>query len=288
MDLNKIPNLEDFQESAQSLEFDDPVLPLKEIAEKLPKTYDRFKTGFRVFDEAMSGGFKEGDLVIVSGLSGEGKTSICQTFTYHLTAAGIPCLWFSYEVSVQELHRKFEEMDMAEHYEVYHPKKTTTGKLEWLEYKIKESWRKYATKVVFIDHIDYLMPRNLPKGETREMILKQTVIELKSLAIDLGMVIVLPVHLKKIENNREPDMQDIGYSAGIYQNADYVFMIYREKQKHRFDEVEGDISSNNTILKIVKNRQTGQNKFIKCAYANGLFRQLDKRINPIPERIAKF
>lgn len=253
---------------------DDKVMPLKEIVDKKNRNFDRYKTGFSIFDEAMSGGLKDGDLVIISGVSGQGKTSVAQTLTYHLCKNAVPCLWFSYEVSVEALNNKFEDMGISDFYEVYHPKKNTTGEINWLKAKIKESWIKYNTKVVFIDHIDFLSPTNIKTSDNETIALKKIATELKTLAIELDIVIVCMAHLKKLPEGQEPGMQDIGYSAGVFQLADYVFMVWRQNFKTKgINDPSGDLADNSSVIKIVKNRETGQLKYVKANYINSKFIQ---------------
>ena len=270
------PQIKEHELEEMSFIEEDKVLPLKEIVSQNKKQYDRFSTGFKDFDNAMNGGLKNGDLVIISGISGEGKTSYAQTMTYHLCKNAIPCLWFSYEVSLEHLDNKFKTMGISDFYEVYTPQKNTTGQLDWIKYKIKESWAKWGTKVVFIDHIDFLTPADIKSSDNEAIAYKKIATQLKSLAIELDMIIVCMAHLKKLPEDKEPGMQDIGYSAGIFHLADYVLMIWREKIKDKklySKEPTGYIATNRTIIKIVKNRETGILKFITCQYINNKFVQ---------------
>lgn len=277
MDIEQIPTPEEFEEA--TTKSDDAVLPIHEIALAAPIQGKRFSTGFLVFDEAMSGGLKGGDLIIISGVSGEGKTSFAQSLTYNLTKKDIACLWFSYEVTIPELDKKFMEMGIEGHYHAYTPAKNTTGHLSWIKKKITEGFIKYGTRIIFIDHIDFLTPLDMRTGDNREIALKNIAIQLKSLAIEQNIVIVLLAHVKKIQDGREPDMQDIGYSAGIFQLADYVFMVSRERtiQSRRTINTDtgGDLVTNNAKIKIVKNRQTGRLIFHTLMYAHGKFNEID-------------
>ena len=256
----------------------DSVKPLSEIVDRTKPKLERYSTGYKIFDDAMSGGFKDGDLVIISGISGQGKTSFAQSLTYNLCKNAIPTLWFSYEVSLEHLDNKFQKMGMDNFYQVFSPQKNTTGKLDWVKAKIKESWVKYATKVIFIDHIDFLTPSDIRNRDNETIALKKIATELKTLAIELDVIIVAMAHLKKLPNDKEPDMQDIGYSAGIFQLADYVQIVMREKinNARAFGSPDDvcETYSNNSIIKIVKNRETGQLKFIKCQYKDERFIQL--------------
>jgi len=195
------------------------------------------------------------------------NTTFMRTLTYNLTKFNVQCLWFSYEVSLNELHRKFAEMKIADHYHVYTPTKLVTGEIEWIREKIIESTQKYGTKVIFIDHIDFLTPKNTRNSDNETIALKKIVTELKSLANELEVIIILAAHVKKLPDNRQPEMQDIGYSAGIFQLADSVFIVYRHKLEQAMgEELEGDLFSNISTIKIVKNRDTGILKYIKCIY----------------------
>lgn len=257
---------------------DDPVILLKDAIDLKKQNCERYKTGFNIFDKAMNGGFKDGDLAIISGVSGEGKTSIAQTLTYNFCKNALSCLWFSYEVSLEHLDTKFKRMGIENFYNIYTPKKNTTGKLAWLKSKIKEGWIKYATKIVFVDHIDFLTPSDVRTSDNETIALKKIATELKSIAIELGITIICMAHLKKLPDGKEPDMQDIGYSAGVFQLADYVFIIMREKikqkSKYGIEKIGEDVYTNNSILKCVKNRETGINKILKLQYQNEKFTEI--------------
>jgi len=256
----------------------DKVVLLKDIEFK--PASEKYPLGFKVFDDALAKGLKPGDLVVISGRSGEGKTTWAQTLTHNFCRNGIPCLWFSYEVSLQELDRKFREMSIAPFYFVAVPEKNTSGHIDWLTEKIKESWAKYATKIIFIDHLDFLVPKSCRTGDNEQTILKRITTELKRLAVELEIVIITMAHIKKIEEGKEAGLYDIGYSAGVFQLADLVFMVGRERlgtagMKERGDS--GDIFTNYTFVKILKNRETGVLKFLKLQYANGKFFDIDTR-----------
>jgi replicative DNA helicase len=277
--INKM-NIESFtnDELDRFLNAGDKIVLLKDIP--FLEGTEKYSLGFKVFDDALANGVKDGDLVVISGRSGEGKTTFAQTLTYNFCRRGVPCLWFSYEVSLKELDRKFREMGILDFYEVAVPEKNSSGKIEWLKEKIKESWAKFNTKIIFIDHIDFLIPNTSRTSDNEQSSLKRITTELKQLAIDLGIVIITMAHIRKIEEGKEPGLHDIGYSAGVFQLADLVFMVFREKISSAGLEnrgVSGDIFTNYTFVKILKNRETGVLKFLKLQYANGKFFEIDTR-----------
>lgn len=248
---------------------------LKDIAADEPVNFENvISTGFKVFDDTLLGGVKGGDLVVISGISGHGKTSFAQTLTYNFVKDKVPCLWFSYEVNNAHLQRKFDNMSNSDaSLPIYSPIKTTSGGLGWIASKIREARDRYGTKIIFIDHIDYIVPTTIDRSDTEARYIKRIVMESKSLAIELNVVIVLMVHVTKKTGDGEPDaepkMSDISGSASIYQNADVVFMVYRIPVKNSvLLENSGDLFTNQTRIKTVKNRPTGQSKFILCEMEN--------------------
>lgn len=226
-----------------------------------------YELGYKVFDQALLGGVRDGDLVIISGISGHGKTSFAQSLTYNFAKQSIPCLWFSYEVNLSHLQRKFDNMvgdpEVVKTLPIFAPERTTTGRVDWIAEKIRQGVRDFNIKAVFIDHLDFLMPSTIKTSENESLYLRRIVMELKSLAILTNTVIFLMAHVKKVTD--EPQMSDIANSAAIFQNADAVFMVYRiPTSTSKLIQYSGDLFTNQTKIKLVKNRVTGQSKFIMC------------------------
>lgn len=232
-----------------------------------------YPIGYKVYDEAFMGGLKEGDLVIVSGFTGMGKTHLCQSMTYNLISLGQPCLWFSYEVSVGELWRKFKEMGVENNFLAYAPEKSVVRKIDWVAGKIVDSRDRFKTKVIFIDHLGFLAedPANYDANLTNNYSTKLTMIcrRLKSLAIQENVAIVLMAHLKKPMNaNAEPTIHDLKDSSGIGQEADSVLIINRKRGKSGYDAGESVYDPKSTV-KIEKNRRTGQTKIFEVEMVKG-------------------
>ncbi len=272
MDLNQVPKLDKLHDILLGK---DNVLPLSEVAKKTSKKdIDYFPTGFNMFDNVMTGGVSEGDLIIISGKTGEGKTSLGQMLTYNFNKIAIPCLWFSYEVDVNHLWQKFKNMGCDEELLAYTPLKISSGRISWLKDKIKEGILKYQTKVIFIDHLGFLLPdvesydKNL--NQNYSAYLASMCRQLKKLAIDEEVIIVLMAHVRK--TSAELEIEDLANSAGIAQEADFVFMIERIKNKKKFET--NNYFTDETIVKMVKNRRTGNNKIIKVVMVDDKFLEI--------------
>ena len=175
-----------------------------------------------------------------------------------LQSSGIPCAFFTYEVNVYNLWQSFKEMGIEEKSDILCvPFEHTTGKLEWVENKIKEAKEKFFVKVVVIDHLGFLAPLqkiNSNMSQNYSSYLAQIVRELKTIAVQENIVIILPVHMVKSAGD-DPTLRDIGHSGGIAQEADVVILMAREENK---DQSNNNYYTNFTKCILAKNRIGGE------------------------------
>ena len=226
-----------------------------EVAEMQKIDTDKtYSTGMAPFDEALLGGFTLGEVIVVAGQSGHGKTTLIQDWSVTLASGGVegkeklPTLWFSYEVLPKPLWQKFQTMGADINTPIYMPRFNETGEIDWVTDVIEKAIIKWGIKVVSIDHLGFL---RAPKGNYSNAAdaITNTVRALKKLAVKHGLVILLPVHVRKT-NSKTPDLNDIRDSLGIAQEADTVFFIGREKD-------DAGLPTQQAKLSLVKNRKTG-------------------------------
>lgn len=263
------------QNPVEEIEAEDPTLDPKEtlhVSEvaSLQKidTDHTYPIDMLPFDEALLGGFTAGDLVAVAGATGNGKTTITQDWSVTLSSGGqtkrekLPSLWFSYEVLAKPLWQKFQSMGASLDTPIYMPRFNETGETEWVIDVIEKAIVKWGIKVVCIDHLGFL---RAPKGNYANAAdaITHTVRLLKRLAVKRGLIIFLPVHLRKTLS-RVPLLDDIRDSSGIAQEASTVFFISRDKDK-------SGIATQKTKLWLVKNRKTGVEVSAMFDYVFGRF-----------------
>lgn len=187
----------------------------------------KFETGYYHLDR-MTQGFKEGDLVILSGITGNGKTEFAVSLAKRYIEQGIHPLFFSYEISAAELLERFGNSDDMPLF--YLPRVPQAKTPSWISTKIEESIKKHGTKIVFIDHLHYLMDDSPIRNKNTSEMLAQLCRDFKRIARHLKVVIVLLCHVRKVGGGR-PVMEDIKDSSGIIQEADTVMLIHRDGAK---------------------------------------------------------
>ncbi|MCK9369501.1 DnaB helicase C-terminal domain-containing protein [Candidatus Dojkabacteria bacterium] len=291
MNFDDIPVLNDIDKKLD-LEQTSEIIPIFEAAKKMLEARggrDRIPIGFESFSKIMNGGITDGDLVVISGRPGSGKTFFAQTLSYHLHNLGFPQLWFSYEMEIVEIADRFRNMGLSEDFIGFCPFKLKGGQIEWIEKKVSEAVLMHNVKVVFIDHLGFLSPKLSGDNAERNfsVYLGQICRQLKLLALEKHIVIVLLAHVRKTKE--ELDLDDIAHSGGVAQEADFVFMVEREKKEipkrpRRFSEeeweneqkinFEGDIFTKFSRISLVKNRRTGINKFIRCEVVDGRLKEI--------------
>lgn len=257
--------MEDFSDSLDSIIQDDYLIHVKDIEIEEEK-FIPMSSGYYILDEAMAGGFRPGNLIIITGKPSCGKTAWMMNLCINISNNGGFCEFFSYEITNQELKQKFLEMQSdLSNLKLYTPKKMTTGSLKWIKNKIIKAKQDYSVKYIFIDHIDFLTPTNLSTGDQLRIKLKQIATELKSLANELEVCIFLIAHTRKTNEGADLQLEDIGESAGMGQLADYVFSIKRNIKTNP----DGSKVDEGSVVNILKNRKTGNmTNFLKYKMKN--------------------
>lgn len=234
---------------------------LKILKEKGEEKTPQFWTKLPTLDGWLTG-LKEGDVVVVSGPPKSGKTTLCQTFTINFAEQEVPTLWFSYELTQREFLERFPQPIP---YFIL-PKKLAGNTAEWFEKKIIEGIAKYGTKIVFIDHLHFILDMSIlgMRGNV-SLTIGAIMRELKKIAIEWNVIIFLVAHTTKIAFEGQPELSDIRDSSFCSQESDHVLMIWRTKNK------ETKQFENEGKLALLANRRTGKVGIIKLFLQEGQF-----------------
>lgn len=260
--MNFLAKENELMKQMMAYQGDDRVVPASEVytnAVEMAKDHTAINSGITKLDEIL-GGFHQGQLVVISGSTGSGKTQVMQFLTWLIAKNGNECLWFNYELGDLEFFEKMPDGFQK----FFMPKKMVHNKLRWLEERIIEGIAKYNTSVVFIDHMHFIIDFNDSAKMQNSSIYIGTVLrDLKRIAVERNIIIFLVSHMKKLESGKEPDINDMRDSSFIGQEADTVLMILRDEQK-----MEDNIThkTNQVALIVRKNRRTGKVGHINMWY----------------------
>ena len=255
-------SLSRLKEIAKVYRGEDKVISFAEIAERIRNEKDENKmmSGYLGIDNLLKG-FRPQQLIVVSALTGSGKTSFLMDMTNKLKEENP--LWFPFEEGAEELIRKFLERG-EEPPKAFTPENMKANTMEWLESKIVESIAKFDTKIVFIDQLDFIVSM---KGENHSLNVGQTMRDLKGLAKKWNIVIFIICHLTKAKMDTQPTLEDLKGSSSIGQEADTVILLWRETKREQGELV----ITNNVNVSVQKNRRHGKTGNVKMVYDNGKF-----------------
>jgi replicative DNA helicase len=252
------------QKIAETYEGDDEVVSTEQLLEEIKSrpAEKKIMSGFSDLDDIL-GGFRYKQLVVLSGITKHGKTSFAIDLTIRLKDEHP--MWLPFEEPAADLLQKFIDMG-EEPPQFFTPKTMTENSLVWIEKKIIEARAKFDTKVVFLDHLHFILKKD--QGESLEQCIGRTVRTLKQLAVKWDVVFFLITHLKKVELDKHPNLEDLKDSSAIAQEADTVIFMWRQTVKGKSREVE---ITNNVNVSVQANRKTGRTGNIKLEYVRGRF-----------------
>jgi replicative DNA helicase len=282
---------------------------LDEMLDDFLISYDQkkkpfFSTGLTNLD-AQIGGFKRGDLVIMGGRPGMGKTGLALNFACNLLNQGLNVLYLNYEMTKEQTmarilalygfveslsgttltelsFQKTEKNEVEKIINAIKAKKlnlisnfdttiTANNLAQYAKKKAKELLRNGKTlDCIFIDYLQ-IMPKENNKNYNQNQALGDMTGRLKRLAKELDVPVVLLSQLnREIEkekniNDKKPSMAHLRDSGSIEQDADIVMFPFRPSY---YEKKEKHKKYREDYMEIIidKNRQ-GVTGIVK-AYCN--------------------
>ncbi len=245
---------------------EDQLISSAAVVEKLKnrKTVPHFKTGFSALDDILTGIYPQ-QLVVISAATKSGKTSFCIDLTSRFKE--LNPVWCPFEEGAEELVQKFlDRGETPPHF--YTPDKMTGNTLQLIEKKIIEGKAKFDSKVIFIDHLHFIIPFT---SERQDLAIGQAMRELKRMAKQWNVIVFLIAHLKKTHMETQPSLEDLRDSSFIAQEADTVIMLWRQAKK----EAGQVVISNKINVSVQANRRHGKTGNVKMLYDAGHFQEWD-------------
>ena len=256
MTEKRVQNLKEYQGEDKVISAHEMDLILSSQADSILN----IKSGIPSLDKYVDG-FRDGELYVISGPTKNGKTLFAQTLTFNFMQLHVFPLWFSYEVPPRQFISQFEEVPF-----LYMPSRLKAHSMDWLEERILESFTKYNSRVIFIDHLHYLF--DIARVKSPSLEIGSVIRRLKSIAVAHGFVIFLLCHTTKGKSDDNLSYESIRDSSFVSQESDSVFMIKRTPNK-------GD---NKARLRIEFHRRTGiLEKVIELEKSGNYLRETSSR-----------
>jgi archaellum biogenesis ATPase FlaH len=188
----------------------------------------------------LTNGFQGGELITISGPTKNGKTLLAQTLTVNFSEQQKPALWFTFEVPASQFIAQLPCLPS-----IYMPMRLKAHALDWLEERIMEGFEKFRTRIVFIDHLHYLV--DMARMSNVSIEIGTVVRSLKGIAVRNDMIIFLLCHTTKGKQDGGLSYESIRDSSFVSQESDTVFMIKRTPD-------EGDDTA---MMRVEFHRRTG-------------------------------
>lgn len=238
-------------------------------------------SGYPTVDE-LTNGWQPTDLVCLAAFSGVGKTAFALNLAKNAAKSGTPTAFFCLEMLRAQLTERLmacesevrlskikrgtadEHEDRLvkraiaalEKLKLYLDDETYT--LPELKRKIRRFVKKYGVKLVIIDYYQLIQLGGDIRGMSREQQLAQISRELKKLAKDLGITIIVLSQVGEKEivkrSNVEPKQSDLRESQALGNDSDVVVMLYRPGYHEIHVNEDGDSTAGETFAKFVKHR----------------------------------
>ncbi|MER6778424.1 MULTISPECIES: replicative DNA helicase [unclassified Streptomyces] len=233
-----------------------------------PTNDNRIPTGFTDLDSLLAGGLAPGQLIVVGARPAMGKTTAALGFARAAAIQhGISTLFESLEMSANELGRSIvsAEARVALHHmklgiatddDIQRIARRTpdiaaaplyindgaTLSVPMLRARVRNLVRTAGLRLVIVD---YLQLMQAPKAESRQVAVSEMSRQLKLLAKEFQITVVVLAQLNRGPEQRQekvPQVSDLRESGSIEQDADIVVLLHRpdayEKESPRAGEAD--------------------------------------------------
>lgn len=231
---------------------------------------DSVSTGFPSVDRLLGGGVRRGDLVVLGGDVGSGKSALALAIALRAAAEGRSVTFFSAEMAPERaLERALAMEGRAAIDDIRRGTLDDAGRagVGAAALRLRDGAptldrfgpggiavladslrRALDTGLAVVDPL-----QGLPTGAApREEELASAVLRLKELALELGIAMVVTSHLPLLQRSRpdaRPTLDDFGALGAVREHADVVLSLYREEMYNPGHGAEGA-----TELHVLKNR----------------------------------
>lgn len=294
-------------EHAELSRVSDCLMSLSEVTQKEYKEDDFIKTGIAELDKALGGGFYKGEVVLLTGKSGHGKTTFSSQLIANMIDKGKRALIYSGELE-PSMSKRWLDLQLSGSdnivisedefdFKNYIEKEAEQKISKWYRDKvfIVDSFKnaqkenpmnifdlirrgaiQYEAEFVVVDNLMSAMESNIGDDLYNEQ--SRFVGQLCSLASELNIVLMLIGHKRK---NASGTIDDISGSADIVNKSSIVLQYEKPTERdYKGDDLKTFIDEKSRILKVIKNRHNGRTTPENKGFIMR-FEDASKRIEPM-------
>ncbi|HEY7861683.1 MAG TPA: DnaB-like helicase C-terminal domain-containing protein [Gemmatimonadaceae bacterium] len=233
---------------------------------------DTVPTGFPTLDALLGGGFRRGDLIVLGGDVGTGKSALALAMALRVAETQGEVTFFTGEMAPERVQERvlaiegrasiealrsgvMDEMTRASLGAVALRRSSSVPHVTYMPAGgvdvWADEWRENdETELVVVDSL-----QTISGDSSRAENYARAVLALKELAMEKDVAVLLTAHLPDLDAAREnprPQLDDFGAMGAVKQLADVVLGLFREEVYHRVVGQEGAAE-----LSILKNRHGG-------------------------------
>jgi len=201
------------------------------------------RTGIVTLDARLNGGIKDGQLIVVGGRPGTGKSVLLTQMCAGIAMGGEGSLIVSLEMLKEEITDRLsrsQSLDYLRQLPIYFI--DTTSDLGAIVSLCRVAARRYKLGVIAVDYLQLCEVANSGR-DNRERQIATISRRLKRLANDLKIPIIVGSQLNRESTKRgKPTLADLRESGAIEQDADIVILLSRKED------------SEETVIDIAKHR----------------------------------
>lgn len=230
---------------------------------------DTIPTGFPSIDRILGGGVRRGDLVVLAGEVGSGKSALSLAMAMRASEAGKDVAYLTGEMSAERLLERALAIEGRARIDDIRQgtlDDTARAGVGAAAVRLREQplqvepldggpdgvrdalSRRRGMHLAVIDSLESIRSPDAPQEERRA----GNVAMLKALALELDMAILVTAQLSALDparQNRRPQLEDLGGKGAISHHADIVLGVFREEMHQPGNGIQGA-----TEVLVIKNR----------------------------------
>jgi len=197
-------------------------------------------TGYYYLDDKIKG-FDDGELIVVSGSTGTGKTLFALNCILNSMSKNMnPCLIFTLEMTKPQITARIIQILKAdsdklkiEDLPIFYYASKNEPTIKRINKAVQEMKEKHGIAWVMIDHLHYFS-RSIQNQVAELGVLTR---DIKRMAVNEKLPVILLAQPKKKSGNDEPELDDIKGASDITQDADTVIQLSRDMMDEKKDHI---------------------------------------------------